>query len=220
MNNISWKVRRLSVMALLVAIAFILSLIRIPVVLFLEFEAKDSILAISGFTLGPVAGLCTSIATALLEFFLNGASSDTGLYGLLMNIVSSCLFVGIASAFYHKKRTLTGAILGLILGSIAMTAGMLLWDYLIIPLYMTHVSRAAVVPLLWTAFLPFNLLKGAMNAALAMLLYKPLSASLRRAKLPPPAESAQAKARYAVWIATFFVLVTLSLIMLVWSGII
>ena len=218
MHNTSWKVRRLAIMALMVAIAFIISLIRIPVVLFLEFEAKDAFLAIAGFTLGPVAGLCTATATALLEFILNGASSDTGIYGLLMNIVSSCLFVGISSAIYHRKRTLTGAIFGLIFGAIAMTGGMLLWDYLIIPLYMAHVTRADVVPLLWSAFLPFNLLKGAINAALTMLLYKPLITALRKANLLPQANTTTKQARYGVWIATLFLLITLVLVLLVWSG--
>ena len=220
MNNISWKVRRLAIMALLVALAFITSLIRVPVVLFLEFEAKDAFLAISGFTLGPIAGLLTSIATALLEFILNGASNDTGVYGLLMNIVSSALFVGISSAIYQRKRTLAGAIIGLTVGAVAMTAGMLLWDYLIIPLYMTNVTRDAVAPLLWSTFLPFNLLKGAINATLTMLLYKPLCTSLRKAKLLPPTESNAQKSRYGVWIATSFVMITLILILLVWSGII
>ena len=137
-----------------------------------------------------------------------------------MNIVSSSLFVGISSVIYQRKRTLSGAIIGLIVGAVAMTAGMLLWDYLIIPLYMQHVTREAVAPLLWSAFLPFNLLKGAINATLTMLLYKPLCASLRKAKLLPPTETAAKQSRYTIWIITSLVMIALVLIMLIWSGII
>lgn len=65
-----------------------------------------------------------------------------------------------------------------------MTALMLAWNFLITPLYM-GVPRQAVADMLLPVFLPFNLLKGLINAAAALLIYKPISRTLRRAKLIP-----------------------------------
>ncbi|MCM1388012.1 MAG: hypothetical protein NC231_11830, partial [Bacillus sp. (in: Bacteria)] len=43
--------------------------------------------------------------------------------------------------------------------------------------------REAIVELLIPAFLPFNLIKGGLNAAITMLLYKPVVTALRRSNL-------------------------------------
>ncbi len=56
---------------------------------------------------------------------------------------------------------------------------MMLWNYLIAPIYMGY-SREAVAKLLIPAFLPFNLLKSGLNAGFTFLLYKPITTALRR----------------------------------------
>lgn len=69
--------------------------------------------------------------------------------------------------------------MGLLAGSIAMVIVMLLWNYLITPLYMGY-PRETVVKLLLPAFLPFNLLKAGLNAGFTFLLYKPVISALRK----------------------------------------
>ena len=59
---------------------------------------------------------------------------------------------------------------------------MMFWNYLIAPIYMGY-TREAIVELLLPAFLPFNLIKGGLNAAITMLLYKPVVTVLRRSNL-------------------------------------
>lgn len=59
---------------------------------------------------------------------------------------------------------------------------MTLWNYLIAPIYMGY-PREAIVELLLPAFIPFNLIKGGLNAAITMLLYKPVVTALRRSNL-------------------------------------
>ena len=78
-----------------------------------------------------------------------------------------------------KKRTLKGAVTGLLAGSVAMLLAMMLWNYLIAPIYMGY-PREAVAKLLIPAFLPFNLLKSGLNAGFTFLLYKPITTALRR----------------------------------------
>lgn len=59
-----------------------------------------------------------------------------------------------------------------------MVLVMLVWNYFIAPIYM-GCPREAVAKLLIPAFLPFNLMKGGLNAAITMLLYKPVIKALR-----------------------------------------
>ena len=75
-----------------------------------------------------------------------------------------------------------GAVTGLIGGAVIMTGVMLLWNYLITPLYMGY-PREAVAAMLAPVFLPFNLLKGFLNAGISLLLYKPVVGALRKAHL-------------------------------------
>ncbi len=217
MNERSQRLRRLTAMAMLTALSYItVVLIRIPVVLFLSYEPKDVFLTIGGFLFGPIAGICMSVAVALVEMI---TISSTGPIGMLMNCVSSCLFVGTASVIYYRKKTLTRALVGLIAGALAATAGMLLWNYLITPLYM-NVPRDAITDMLLPVFLPFNLLKGGLNAAFTMLLYKSAAAALRATQLLPKTNTPVIpRKRLAVTLAALGAVVTLILILLVWKGV-
>lgn len=179
--------KKLTIIAMLAVLAFLAVLVcRIPLVLFLEYEPKNVIITIGGFIFGPVVSLLVSVVVSLLELV---TISEDGGWGLVMNILASCSFAGLAAFIYRKKRTLGGAAIGLASGIVASTALMLLWNYLITPLYM-GLPRAEVAKLLVPAFLPFNLIKGGLNAALVMILYKPVVTALRRANLIPHSENA------------------------------
>ena len=117
--------------------------------------------------------------------------SHTGPIGFIMNVLATCAFCCTASFIYKKMHTKKGAVLGLACGTVCLVAVMLLWNYLITPLYMTNFSRADVAALLPTLFLPFNLAKGGMNMATTLLLYKPVVTALRRANLIPASEHSQ-----------------------------
>ena len=74
------------------------------------------------------------------------------------------------------------------MGVAALTAVMLLWNYLVTPIYQ-GMPRETIAAMLLPVFLPFNLTKGLMNGALTMLLYKPVVMALRRARLVPESTS-------------------------------
>jgi len=99
---------------------------------------------------------------------------------------------------------------------------MLLWNYLITPLYM-GVPRSVVTGMLAPVFLPFNLLKGGMNAALVMLLYKAVVGALRSAKLVPEREENAAGKKSGVKIGVLLLalvlLATCVLLVLVLAGV-
>ena len=103
-----------------------------------------------------------------------------------------------------------------------MTGVMLLWNYLITPLYL-NVTREVVVGMLLPAFLPFNLIKALMNGALTMLLYKPVVMALRKARLVPEEDrsaGAHRKDRLSVTIIAVIALATAVLLGLVLAGVI
>ena len=214
------QTKKLTVLAMLCAVAFVVvALVRIPAVLFLNYEPKDVIIAFGGFLYGPSAALIISLAVSFLEFL---TISSTGWIGMVMNFFSSAAFAGTAALVYKKKHTLSGAVFGLLLGSLAMTVVMLIWNYALTPLYM-GTSRADVAAMLVPVFLPFNLLKSGLNSAITILLYRPLVQGLRRVGLFPRSESGRAPARSHklwVWLGAAAVLVVCVLLLLHWNNII
>ena len=172
--------KKLTTIAMLSAIAFVVvAFVRIPVVMFLKYEPKDVIITIGGFMMGPIASFLISFVVSLVEMV---TISDTGIYGAIMNLVSTCAFACTAACIYKKNHTLKGAVIGLVSATVLMTAMMLLWNYIITPIYM-GMPRDAVAEMLPTVFLPFNLFKGAVNAGITMLIYKPVVGALRKAHL-------------------------------------
>ena len=177
-NNIL-SVRSLVGMAMFAALAYGVTFVfRIPVS-FLTFDAKDAVLTVASFIYGPVASLILALIPALIELI---TISGTGLWGFIMNFASSACFAFTASFIYKYKRSLNGAIIGIFLSIITTTALMMLLNLYITPIYM-GVPREAVVELIPTLLFPFNLAKSMMNAAITMLIYKPVSAAMKRARL-------------------------------------
>lgn len=159
-----------------------------PVIGFLDFDFKAIVICIGGFTFGPVAAAAMSIVEPFVEMF---TYSHTGIIGCIMNILPTATFCCTATYFYKKHHTMKGAVLGLAIGTLFATVVMLLWNYLITPLYMTGVSREQVAAMLLPVFLPFNLVKWGLNMAATLLLYKPVVTALRKAHLVAPSTSQQ-----------------------------
>ena len=207
-TNGKLDVRKMTLMAMICAVAITaVALIRVPIVAFLYYEPKDVAIAIGGFLLGPFAALLMSIVVSFVEMLTISAD---GFYGLLMNIISTSTFVCTAAFIYKKKRTMAGALIGLIAGIAVNVPVMLLWNYLVVPLYL-GAPREVVAGMLVPIFLPFNLVKGVLNAAFIILLYRPLSAALKKARMLPAtakAEPTAKKINIGVTIISLFAILT------------
>jgi len=172
-------VKRLVGMAMFAALAYGVTFVfRIPVQ-FLTFDAKDAVLTIAAFIYGPIASLIMSLVPAFIEFI---TISGTGFWGFLMNFASSACFSFTASVIYKYYRSFTGAIIGIYSAVVSTTALMMVLNILVTPIYM-KVPRDVVIDLLPSLLLPFNFAKALMNAAIAMLIYKPVSIAMKRARL-------------------------------------
>lgn len=174
-NNNHIHIKRLCAVSIFCALAYVcVFLIRFKVS-FLTFDLKDAIMAIAAMYFGPIYGLVIPVTVSLLEFL---TISDTGVYGLIMNILSSTAFCFIASSIYKFRKNLFGAIISLVTSVVVMTGVMLAANLFITPYYM-GVTVSEVKALIPGLFFPFNLIKGIINAALVMLLYKPFSDALK-----------------------------------------
>ena len=167
------NVRTITSLAMLAAIAYVVMLLSkmLPQVSgFLQMDLKDTVICIGAFLFGPLSAAVISIVVAVVEMF---TVSDTGPIGCIMNVLATCAFCCTAAFVYKKFHTRKGAVIGLALGTVCLTVVMLLWNYLITPIYMGMDREEIVVPMLIPVFLPFNLVKGGLNMALILLLYKP-----------------------------------------------
>lgn len=208
-------------MAMLCALAFVaVAAIRIPLIPimpFLEYEPKDVIILTGGFLFGPMASVMISVIVSLVEMF---TISSTGIIGLIMNILSTVAFVCPAAYLYRRYHTMAGAFAGMVTGTLLMTVIMVLWNYLITPIYMGY-PREAIVQLLVPAIVPFNLLKGGINTALTMLIYKPLVTTLRKSNLLDFTSTETPKKRnfnLGMTLVAALILVTCIMIVMVMKG--
>lgn len=222
MSKMTERTKKLTTVAMLCAVAYAVMVIgRIPVTPppyeFLTLDPKDVILAIGGFLYGPFTAFLMSLVVGLLEML---TVSATGPIGMVMNVLGSAAFACTAAFVYKKKQTMVGAVVGLGLGTVMMTGVMLLWNYFITPLY-TGAPRAVIEAALLPVFLPFNLIKGGINAALTLLLYKPLVLALRKTGLVAASKNTGSKRAMSpgLMVTAGVVLVSLAMLILVWQGI-
>ena len=217
----SQRIKMVVTLGMLVAIAYAVMWVCKPipkVVGILQFDFKDMVIVIGGLLYGPLAAAASAFAAALIEMF---TASDTGPIGMLMNFLSTASFCVTAAFVYKYRRTQLGAVIGLTAGVVVMAAVMVLWNFLITPLYLPYVTREDIIPMLPTVFLPFNLVKGGLNMAAALLLYKPVVGALRKAKLVPESDSSrQGKLNVGFLLFALALLATFIVLMLALAGII
>ena len=165
--------------ALFAALAYAVTFVFHIKVAFLTFDAKDAVICLASMLFGPAAGALIALVVSLVEMI---SFSDTGFWGFLMNFVSSAAFSVIAGAFYHRYRKMWAAVTGLLLAVAGNVAVMLPMNLLVTPIYM-NTTREAVLAVVPTLLLPFNLIKSLLNASLVMALYQPVATALRQAGL-------------------------------------
>ena len=162
--------------SLLVAISYLLTFIRIPLPIFPEYLKLDIAelpALIAAFALGPISGVAVIFIRNILDFL---TKTSTGGVGELSNFIVGSSFVITAGMIYHYKKSRTTALIGVIAGTIVMAIlGLLSNKFLIFPLY----GLPAEWGFLFTFIVPFNLIKGTINAVVAMLIYKKIAMLLK-----------------------------------------
>ena len=181
----TYKIKKMVILALISAMAFVITFVcRLPIMPsapFLDLEFKSAVILIGAYIFGPLSGLIMSFVICMLEMV---TFSSTGIIGCIMNIVATVSIVCPASLIYKKKRSTSGAIVGIAVGAVCMTIAMVLWNYLLTPIYQGK-PREAIAVMLLPVFVPFNLIKAGLNGGIALFIFRPLSEALQKTNLIP-----------------------------------
>lgn len=202
------RVLKTVTLAIFVALAYALVCTFRIKVSFLTLDIKDALITVAAMIFGPLSAVAMSLAVSLLEMI---TISDTQLYGFIMNVLSTLSLSVTASLIYKYKRNMVGAIVGLVSGVFAVTAVMMLANVFITPYYM-GVERSVVVSLIPKLLLPFNLTKAILNAAITLLIYKPIVTAMRRAGVIKSAGSYKPSRTMVLVTAVAVVIIAVSLV--------
>ena len=175
-------IKRIAVLGVLTALSVVLVMLihfpLIPAAAFLEYDPADIPIYISTFLYGPVSGLLITVVVSLVQGLT--VSSASGLYGILMHIISTGTFVLTAGMVYRiGKKKFLSLPLSLVIGVIVTTAMMIPANLIITPLFMgtpVEVVKSMLIP----AIIPFNLFKQCINAVITGVLYVPLMAAVKK----------------------------------------
>lgn len=164
------QTKRITFTGMMIALAYVtLFFIRIPIIpsaSFLRLDIKDVFILIPGLLFGPLYAFIGAISISILQMI---SVSEYGMIGLAMNALSVTAYTLPISFIYKKFRNKIGLGVGLLVGCICMTGMMLLWNYLISPLYM-GVPRNVILSMLIPVFLPFNLIKSGLDSVIVFFI--------------------------------------------------
>lgn len=171
------KMVKMGVMvAISVALVYLIHFPIFPAVAFLEYDPADIPILIGTFAFGPLAGLVLTVVTSVVQGLTVSASS--GLYGILMHVIATGVLVTVSGTIYSRKKTRKTAVAGLICGMAAMAVVMMGANMVITPLFM-GVPASAVWQLM-PFIVGFNVIKAGINGAVTFILYKRIANFLRR----------------------------------------
>lgn len=180
MNNQKTQSAKIAKMAMLVAISIVLVMLIhfpiFPVVAFLEYDPADIPILIGTFAFGPIAGITLTVVTSLLQGLTVSAAS--GAYGIIMHIIATGTLVTVAGLIYRNHKSKKFAIIGLIVGTAAMTIVMFFANMVITPMF-TGMPLAAIMELM-PFILAFNIVKAGINSIVTFVVYKRISPFLHR----------------------------------------
>ncbi len=177
-KNKTFELTRIAVLTAISCVLMILIRIPFPPAPFLVYDPADIPIYITAFAYGPAAGMLITVVVSFIQAFPFGGS---GLYGFIMHVFATGLFVIVAGLMYKHKKTKKEAIISIIVGVIVMTVAMCVANYFITPLFM-GTPKEAVVAMLVPVIIPFNLLKGGINGFITFIVYKRLSPILHFGK--------------------------------------
>ena len=193
------RTHRITVTAMLSAVAFALMFIEMPIPAlipsFVKLDISDLPELLAAFSLGPVYGVAVTFLKNLLHILIKGTSS--AYVGELFNFLMGSVFAFTAGVIYQRKKSRTTALLGAVVGAVLMAVlSVPLNFYLVYPAYVVcHglpleaiigmyqailPSADSLIKCLVIFNLPFTFFKGMLDVALCFLIYKPLSPLLHK----------------------------------------
>ncbi len=193
-NGVSQKVRAMTSIAMLSAVAFVLMLLDFSVPAFIpsfvKMDFSELPALIGSFAFGPVAGALVCLVKNLLHLFM----TTTGGVGELCNFLLGVLFVVPAGICYKIKKNRTSAIIGSLVGAVVMAVvSVPVNAYITYPIYTKFLPIEQIIAMyqainpkvdalmscLIMFNMPFNFVKCLCSVIITVLIYKKLSPILK-----------------------------------------
>lgn len=193
------RAHRITVAAMLSAVAFALMFIEFPIPAlvpsFIKMDISDLPELLAAFSLGPVYGVVVALMKNLLHILIKGTSS--AYVGELCNFGLGAVFSLVAGLIYQRKKSRKSALIGSLVGAALMAAISVPLNYFIVyPAYVVCYgmpmdaivgmyqailpSSDSLIKSLAIFNMPFTFVKGMIDVALCFLIYKPLSPILHK----------------------------------------
>lgn len=189
--------RKISLVGLFAAVSAVLMVLEIPVPFappFYKIDLSEIPVLIITFAFGPVAGVMTEFIKILLKLVMK--STSTAFVGELANFTVGCTLILPAGILYLWRKTKRMALTACVVGTICMTLfGSAFNAVYLLPKFAQlfgmpleaiigmgtkiNPSITSVETMALFAVAPLNLLKGALDTVLTMLLYKRMSPVLK-----------------------------------------
>lgn len=165
---------------ILSAIAFILMMFEVPIVPafpWLQVDLSDVPALIGAFAFGPVAGVVIELLKNVLKMLLMGTS--TGGVGELANFLIGIAFVVPAAIVYKKGNTKKLAIVGMLVGTVAIVLmGILANIFILLPLYGMKMTATQLTSYIIAGIIPVNIIKAVLDSVVTYILYKKLATTM------------------------------------------
>lgn len=168
-NSNGRSVRDLVIIAMLTALAVIVSfVVDIPILAaapYLTYDPSNVIVMTGSFAYGPGAGCIIAFVSCLIH------GSSSGVWGVVMNSILSVSVAASSGLLFKHLKTRYKLIVSLLLSAVIFVIFAVLMNLIITPIY-TGMSIEDIAAMIIPVFLPFNLIKAAINVAITLPLYK------------------------------------------------
>ena len=192
------NVHKITITAIMGAVGFVLMMLEFPLAFiipsFIKFDFSELPALITSFAIGAWWGVLVCFIKNALHLFVG----NTAGVGEISNFVLGAIFVFFAGIVYQKKKTRSGALSGSRGGAVAMAVISVATNYFVVyPIYAKMLipmeafvgMYSAILPQADTLIealvifnLPFNLVKGLIDAGICFMVYKKLSPILKQKK--------------------------------------
>lgn len=173
------RARRLAPLAMLSALAALLMrFVQFPILPaapYLKFDPSEVPTLLAGVLYGPAGAVAVAFLKNVLYVLLFG--SPTGWVGPFANFAAVSLFAATAAWVYRRDPGFPGLVKGVAAGTAVRVVGMLpVLAFVVLPAFLGYspgdwaTLQGKVVPLLASAFVPFNAITSATNGALTVWL--------------------------------------------------
>lgn len=177
-----FSAKRMAVMAVFVALSFVVSLFDFPIfpaTPFLKLDFGNVFILLISFLLGPIEGVIVCGVKETLRII----GSSSGGVGEIANMLVTCAYILFPSIVYKYKKGIKTVAACLLFACFLGTGAALLTNrFITFPLYM-GAGAAAVFKEAFLFIVLFNLVKTVSVSVLTLLLYKRLSLFLKKIKI-------------------------------------